>query len=201
MGKESKMKQIEVTVKVNSSLDEVDNILKKQGFRIIRTSRVEDKYMSNKFEQLTKVNILDILKNCVLIRFLNINNKETFKRITYKDKVYKDKTVISEEKINIIIDDIEQAEKLFAKLGFKKIVEVNYDVIVYEKDGVELAFQNVENLGLLLEYEKSNDYTGYSNEDIIREKEKMLEEIRKLKISIENDYDVKKAYELIKQKL
>ena len=195
------MKQIEVTVKVNSSLDEVDNILKKQGFRIIRTSRVEDKYMSNKFEQLTKVNILDILKNCVLIRFLNINNKETFKRITYKDKVYKDKTVISEEKINIIIDDIEQAEKLFAKLGFKKIVEVNYDVIVYEKDGVELAFQNVENLGLLLEYEKSNDYTGYSNEDIIREKEKMLEEIRKLKISIENDYDVKKAYELIKQKL
>ena len=195
------MKQIEVTVKVNSSLDEVDNILKKQGFKIIRTSRVEDKYMSNKFEQLTKVNILDILKNCVLIRFLNVNNKETFKRITYKDKVYNGSTVISEEKINIIIDDIEQSEKLFAKLGFKRIVEVNYDVIVYEKDGVELAFQNVENLGLLLEYEKSNDYTGYSNEDIIHEKEKMLNEIRKLKINIENDYDVKKAYELIYQKL
>ncbi len=201
MGKEAKMKQIEVTVKVNSSLDEVDNILKKQGFKIIRTSRVEDKYMSNKFEQLTKDNILDFLKSCILIRFLDVNSKETFKRITYKDKVYKDKTVISEEKINIIIDNIEQAEKLFEKLGFKKIVEVNYDVIVYEKDGVELAFQNVENLGLLLEYESGNDYIGFSDEEIIHEKEKMLEEIRKLKINIENDYDVKKAYELIYKRL
>ena len=195
------MKQIEITVKVNSSLNEVDDILKEQGFNIIRTSRVEDKYMSNRFEKLTKDNILDILKGCVLVRFLNVNNKEIFKKITYKDKVYSDSKVISEEKININVDSIEKSEKLFEKLGFKKIVEVNYDVIVYEKDGLELAFQNVDNLGLLLEYEKNNDYTGYSDEDIMHEKEKMLEEIRKLKIDIENDYDVKKAYELIYKKL
>lgn len=195
------MKQIEITVKVNDSLDEVDSTLKKQGFKIVRTSRVEDKYMSNRFEKLTKDNILDILKGCVLVRFLNVNNKETLKKITYKDKVYSNSKVISEEKININVDSIEKSEKLFEKLGFKKIVEVNYDVIVYEKDGLELAFQNVENLGLLLEYEKNNDYTGYSDESIVHEKEKMLEEIRNLKINIENDYDVKKAYELIYKKL
>ena len=195
------MKQIEVTVKVNSSLKQVDDILKKQGFKIIRNSRIEDKYMSNQFEKLTKNSILDILQSCVLVRFLNVNNSEIFKRITYKDKVYNGTTVISEEKINVIVDSIENSEKLFEKLGFKKIVEVNYDVIVYEKNGLELAFQNVENLGLLLEYESNNDYTGFSDESILHEKQKMLEEIRNLKISIGNDYDVKKAYELIYKEL
>ena len=68
------MKQIEVTVKVNSSLKQVDDILKKQVFKIIRNSRIEDKYMSNQFEKLTKNSILDILQSCVLVRFLNVNN-------------------------------------------------------------------------------------------------------------------------------
>ncbi len=195
------MKQIEITVKVNNSLEQVDSILKEQGFKIIRNSRIEDKYMSNQFGKLTKDNILDILKSCVLIRFLNVSNGEVFKRITYKNKAYNGSTVISEEKINITIDNIEKAKKIFEKLGFKKIVEVNYDVIVYEKNGIELAFQNVENLGLLLEYENTNDYTEFSNEIIIKEKEKMLDEIKRLKIDIENDYDVKKAYELIYKSL
>lgn len=195
------MKQIEVTVKVNDSLEQIDSILKEQGFKIIRNSRIEDKYMTNQFKKLTKDNILEILKSCVLVRFLNVNNKEIFKRITYKNKAYNDSTVISEEKINIIIDNIDNAEKLFEKLGFEKIVEVNYDVIVYEKNGIELAFQNVENLGLLLEYESSNDYSNFTDNEIMEEKIKMLGKIRKFNIDIENDYDVKKAFELIKNSL
>ena len=157
--------------------------------------------MTNQFKKLTKDNILEILKSCVLVRFLNVNNKEIFKRITYKNKAYNDSTVISEEKINIIIDNIDNAEKLFEKLGFEKIVEVNYDVIVYEKNGIELAFQNVENLGLLLEYESSNDYSNFTDNEIMEEKIKMLGKIRKFNIDIENDYDVKKAFELIKNSL
>lgn len=195
------MKQIEVTVKVNNSLEQVDSILTKQGFKPIRNSRIEDKYMTNQYKKLTKDNILEILKNCVLVRFLNVNNKEIFKLITYKEKVYNGSIVISEEKTNVIIDSTEKAKELFEKLGFKKIVEVNYDVIVYEKNGVELAFQNVENLGLLLEYESSKDYTKFSDEDIICEKKKMLNKIKKLNINIGNDYDIKKAYELILKEL
>lgn len=52
-----------------------------------------------------------------------------------------------------------------------------------------------------MEYENTNDYTEFSNEIIIKEKEKMLDEIKRLKIDIENDYDVKKAYELIYKSL
>lgn len=195
------MKQIEVTTRVNESLKDVEKKLKEQGFEFIRKSRIEDIYMTQKLDNLRKDNIIDILKNSVLIRYLLVNNKDVFKKITYKNKVYKDDVVISEEKINVNIDDIEKAEKLFDVLGFKKLVEVKYDVIVYKKDNVELAFQDVEKLGLLLEYENEKDFEGYSDGQILQEKNKMLESIRSFNIDIANEFDVKKAYELIEKEI
>ena len=64
-----------------------------------------------------------------------------------------------------------------------------------------MCFQNVEGLGLLLEYENEKDFEGYSNEDILNEKYKMLEEIKKYNINISDDIDVKKAFELISNNL
>lgn len=195
------MKQIEVTTRVNESLKDVEKKLKEQGFEFIRKSRIEDIYMTQKLDNLRKDSIIDILKNSVLIRYLLVNNKDVFKKITYKNKVYKDDVVISEEKINVNIDDIEKAEKLFDVLGFKKLVEVKYDVIVYKKDNIELAFQDVEKLGLLLEYENEKDFEGYSDGQILQEKNKMLESIRSFNIDITNEFDVKKAYELIEKEI
>ena len=195
------MKQIEITVQVNNTLEEIDSILKNQKFKLIRRSKVKDKYMTTNLKALTKENILTILSKCVLLRYLNVDNKKIFKKITYKNKQYKDNIVISEEKISINIDNLENAEKLFSKLGFETIINVNYDVIVYEKNGLELALQNVENLGLLLEYESPIDYSNFSDEKILKEKEKMQEEIKKLNINIGNNYDIKKAYELVLMKM
>ena len=195
------MKQVEITLKVNNTLEEVDLILKKQNFKVIRRSRIEDIYMTQHFKNLKKENILETLSTCVLLRYLNVDNKKISRKITYKNKHYKDDIVISEEKININIDNIEKAKQLFSTLGFKNIVNVNYNVIVYEKDKIELAFQNVENLGLLLEYESLTDCSNLSDEEIITEKQKMMNHIKKLNISIENDYDIKKAYELILKEL
>lgn len=39
------MKQVEITLKVNNTLEEVDLILKKQNFKVIRRSRIEDIYI------------------------------------------------------------------------------------------------------------------------------------------------------------
>lgn len=195
------MKQIEVTTRVNQTLEEVGKVLIGQGFQLIRKSRIEDKYMTQSSNELRKENVLEILKKCVLIRYLCVDGTQTFKKLTYKNKVYKDDVVISEEKINVNIDDINKAEKLFAALDFENIIDVNYDVIVYQKGDIEFAFQEVKNLGLLLEYENLNDFDGYSEEQIILEKKKMLEEIRSYQLDITEDYDVKKAFELITNKL
>lgn len=109
--------------------------------------------------------------------------------------------VISEQKINVDIQDIEKAKKIFECLGFKKLVEVKYHVIVYEKNKTEFAFQIVENLGTLIEFENESDFDGKTLEEINIVKQKMFEKIKNTGIKISNEIDVKKAYELIKKNL
>lgn len=195
------MKQIEITVKVNNTLDEVDKILISKGFKLIRKSRVEDEYVCPNDINVNRENILKVLSTSVLIRYLKTQDGE-FKKITYKDKKYdKNDMVISEEKINVSINDIQSAHKLFKKINFKNLVDVKYDVIVYSNNDYEFAFQNVEGLGLLLEFENENDFEGVSDEAIANEKQKMYEIIKNYGIKVENNYDIKKAYELVMKKL
>lgn len=195
------MKQIEITVKVNNTLDEVDEILISKGFKLIRKSRVEDEYVCPNDINVNRENILKVLSSSVLIRYLKTQDGE-FKKITYKDKKYdKNDMVISEEKINVSINDIQSAHKLFKKINFKNLVDVKYDVIVYSNNDYEFAFQNVEGLGLLLEFENENDFEGVSDEAIANEKQKMYEIIKNYGIKVENNYDIKKAYELVMKKI
>lgn len=197
------MKQIEITVKVKNSLSEVDKILKNSDFKVIRKSRVEDEYLCPKqiVKKLTKDNIIECLNNSVLIRYLNVSGNE-FKKITYKEKKYdKSNTIISEEKVNVSIDDINNAIKLFEKLKFNHLVSVKYDVIVYSNGNYEFAFQDVENLGLLLEFENTKDFSEVNDSQIKEEKEKMLNILKKYNLLISEDYDIKKAYELLSKNL
>lgn len=79
------MKQIEVTVKVKNTLEEIDELLTSKGFKLIRKSRVEDDYVCPKELKIDKNNILEVLSSCVLIRYLKTAEAE-FKKLTYKTK-------------------------------------------------------------------------------------------------------------------
>ena len=56
-------------------------------------------------------------------------------------------------------------------------------------------------MGILLEYENEKDFEGKTNEEILSCKKNMVEEIKKYGLLVDDDYDIKKAYELIKQQL
>ena len=191
------MKQVEITTRVKDSLENIDKILKNKNFEIIRKSRIEDVYLSNLKNSLTVNNINDILSKSILVRYLD-ENGNIYKKITYKDKKYVNNVLQYEEKINISIDNTQNAIKLFEKIGFEKLVTVKYDCIVYSNKKLELAFQNVENLGLLLEYENKNDFENATPEIIENEKMSMLQEIKNLGINVSNETDIRKAYELLK---
>lgn len=193
------MKQIETTGEVFQSLDEINDILTKQNFKIIRKSRIEDKYMSQFVNQLNSDNIISILEKSVLLRKLILDGKE-INKITYKDKKYDNGILLYEEKTSVSIDSIEDAENLFLKLDFKNLVNVNYNCTVYSNDNMELAFQDVENLGMLVEYESKEDFDGKSSEEINKKKLEMLEEIRNLGLIVGNK-DIRKANELILKSL
>lgn len=194
------MKQIEITVRLVDKIEDAITKLKKKGFKKIRESDIDDIYLSNLDIEMKKDNIQEFLKHSVLLRKLKLDGKE-IKKITYKNKELDDNgDVISEQKVNFDCDDLTKAESLFNCLGFYTLIEVKYHVIVYEKNGKEFAFQIVENLGTLIEYENVNDFAGKSIFEINNAKNEMLKYIKECNISITDEYDVKKAFELIKKK-
>ena len=150
--------------------------------------------------ELKKDNIRYILSNCVLLRSFTVNG-EKIKKITYKNKEYNNGKLISERKVNVDCSDLESAQKLFECLKFEKLVEVKYHVIVLEKDGVEFAFQDVENLGLLMEYESLIDFENKTIDDIKKEKQKMYDYVKQIGLNITDEQDVQKAYELVEKSL
>lgn len=194
------MRQIEITVRVKEPLDKAIIKLEKLGFKNIRESNVDDVYMTQLKDKLNKENIQYILSNSVLLRYLNVNGKE-FKKISYKNKVYDNGNVISEKKVNVECNSLESAKQLFECLNFEELVEVKYNVLVMEKNGIELAFQYGDDIGVLIEYENKNDFSNKTNEEIGLEKENMYNYIKELGIEITEEKDVKKAWELIEKSL
>ena len=194
------MKQVEITTRVLETLNSITQKLEKQGFQIIRKSRVEDEYLTQYQGDFEQKHILKMLSSSVLLRYLDVNGKIT-KKITYKQKTYQNEIVMTEEKINVNCDDLDMAKKLFLALHFRPLVKVCYDVIVFSNQKIELVFQNVENLGLLVEYENVKDFSDSTEEEILLEKQQMLKEIKNLNIQTTEEMDVKKAYELIQKQI
>lgn len=194
------MRQIEITVRVKEPLDKAIIKLEKLGFKNIRESNVDDVYMTQLKDKLNKENIQYILSNSVLLRYLNVNGEE-FKKISYKNKVYDNGNVISEKKVNVECNSLESAKQLFECLNFEELVEVKYNVLVMEKNGIELAFQYGDDIGVLIEYENKNDFSNKTNEEIRLEKENMYNYIKKSGIEITEEIDVKKAWELIEKSI
>ena len=194
------MKQIEITVRLDENMQSAIRKLEKQGFKKNRESEIDDIYMTSKLKELNKDNIQTILKKSVLLRNLKLENKE-IKKITYKNKeIDKNGDIISEQKINLDCSDLEKAKDLFEHLEFEELIRVRYKVIVYSKGKVEYAFQDVENLGKLIEYENIDDFEGKSLDEINTVKKNMFEEIKNTGINLTEEKDVKKAYELILNK-
>ena len=194
------MKQIEITVRLDENMQSAISKLENQGFKKIRESQIDDVYMTAKLKELNKDNIQTILKKSVLLRSLKLENEE-IKKITYKNKeIDKDGDIISEQKINLDCSDLEKAKDLFEHLEFEELIRVRYKVTVYGKCKVEYAFQDVENLGVLIEYENMDDFEGKSLDEINTVKKNMFEEIKNTGINLTEEKDVKKAYELILNK-
>lgn len=194
------MKQIEITVRLKENMQSAIRKLEMQGFEKIRESEINDVYMTSKLKCLNEDNIQDVLKKSVLLRELKIENKK-IKKITYKNKeIDENGDVISEQKINLDCNNLEKAKDLFKHLDFEELIRVKYKVLVYSKDKIEYAFQDVEDLGTLVEYENTEDFEGKTLKEINKVKEMMYNEIKNTGISLTKEKDVKKAFELISNK-
>lgn len=190
------MKEIEITVKVFDSVEKTKDILARQGLKIVDTYSTKDIYLSQ--DTNLSQSIESVLNKSVILRQI-ITHSKVIKKIVHKNKVYDGDTLLYEDKINLNCEDLENAKLLFEALDFKELVIVQYDSFVYKKEGLELSFQNVKDLGLLLEIE-SDKKKLESEEDVMQEKRRLYNLAKSLSLNIGDELNIKKAKALIKKR-
>ena len=180
----------EITVLVNSELNDIKEHLSDLGFKVMEEYCVNDIYMINKC-YVDNEHSLELLKKCVLIRDI-IDESGSKKFLTYKYKEYNDKEeIIKQGKINVKVDSIDNSRRLLEALNFEKLISINDNLTVYSNGVDEIVLQCVNNKHIYIEIEDKCNYIDKKYNSI----EEMIDVIKKYNIPIKDDnYFVKKAY-------
>ena len=179
----------EITLKIKCELNEFYKIIEEKGFKIIDEFSMDDTYFVPKEVDLDKTDIRDTLSKALLVRDIigKMSNKRT-KLITFKIKNFDEAgNILNQESINCNILEIEDAKKLLKVIGYKEIMNIKENDVVYEKDGFQLAVKNIKDGDNLIEIETEEN-------DEIDTIEKLIQKVNKMGIPVYTDnYFVKKA--------
>lgn len=179
----------EITVKIKCELKELYKIVEEKGFKVTDRFSMNDTYFVPETLKLEKMTTREILQKAVLVREIigKISGKIT-RKITFKIKdIDESGNILSQEAINCNIFETEDAKKLLKAIGYKEIMNIKEDDVVYGKEGFELAVKDIKNGDNLIEIE-----TEENNElDTV---EKLIGKVKEIEIPIYTDnYFVKKA--------
>ena len=177
----------EITVKITSSKKDLLSILKSKNFIPGRTFSLDDYYFIPNDLNINNTSTRDILSKAIIIRNIFENN-EYIKKITYKIKNF-DETgnILNQKSINCTITDIQEAKDLLIAIGYKEIMNIKENNVIYSKNKLELAVKEVINGDILIEVETEPN-TEFDTID------KLKSTISKLEIPIlPDEFFIKKA--------
>ncbi|MBE5739162.1 MAG: hypothetical protein E7354_05500 [Clostridiales bacterium] len=185
------MRETEITVEVFEGVSAVIEKLKAQGFEVMSNVVMTDYYYSRyPMDILDKFKYEDMIKNSFVLRKLDGENNEV--QLIYKDKeLDAHGAVISEEKIKCKIPDFNKSVRIFDSAGLNRWMEIKQDMYLMQKDSVVFMLQDVDGLGLFIEYEEDHTMSGLSPHEKM---EKMSETLRGLGLLLGNDFSCKKVY-------
>lgn len=184
----------EITVEVDTNLDNLILLLTKHNFKLKEKYNCKDIYMIHKSEKINS-NYLELLKKCVLVRNLILSSGEK-KLLTYKYKEYDEyKNIIRQAKLNLNVDDINTLVEILKLVDFKELIKINDDILVYSNDIDEINIQCVNNKHIYIEIESKCNYINKIYKTI-----DMKNVIKKYNIPIKGEnYFVKKAENELKE--
>ena len=178
----------EITIEVDTSLEDLINILKSKGFKLKEEFDYNDIYLINKNDR--EDDYLSMLNKCIIIRNI-IEKKKDTKFLVYKHKEYNDnKEIIKQEQVKIEIDNIDNSKLLFEKLGFEELIRINDHMLVFATDKDEFVVQNVNNKHIYIEIEDECRYANRFYNSIDEMKSVIIDNSIPFK---NNDFFVKKA--------
>ena len=171
----------EITVSINTSKEDLINFLNNNNYKKIDSYIVDDIYYVLK-DVDTSLNTLEVLKKCILVR--SINNEKHY--LLYKHKEYdENENIIKQGKSKVQVINREDAKVFLETAGYKELIKVVDYIDVYEKDGLEINVEEVNNKYLFIEIEENKKYNSI---------EKMKEALEQTNINYDkSNYFVKKA--------
>lgn len=179
----------EITVKIKCGLNEFYKIVEEKGFKVVDKFSMDDTYFIPETLNPDKMNTREILQKALLVRDIRRKMPErVIKQITFKIKNFDESgNILSQESISCDILEIEDAKKLLKAIGYKEIMNIKENDIVYEKDGFQLAIKDIKDGDNLIEIETEE-------KDDMDTIEKLIQKINEIEIPIYTDnYFVKKA--------
>ena len=174
----------EITVKINTQLPSLVEILLSQGFHLTEKFTLSDVYYIKNDTDL-KSDILDIIKDCILIR-RHIDDELTKNFLTLKKKLFNKKgEILSQQKVDLEILSLDDAKAFLAMLGYKELLSIDAQIQTYEKGDLGICIQYVNNKYLLVEVEEKGSL------DTV---EKLIAALDEINIDYDkSNYFVKKA--------
>lgn len=177
----------EITVKIKCEINEFYKIVEEKGFKIDHKFSMDDTYFIPETLNLDKMTTREILSKAVLVReIIGKTSGKISKKITVKIKNFDEYgNILSQKSVNCDIASIEDAKSLLNAMGYKEIVNIKENDIVYGKDGFDMAVKDIENGDNLLEIETNERF------DTV---DKLIQKINEIQIPIYTDnFFVKKA--------
>lgn len=186
------MRETEITVQVFQTKEELDTILKAQGFAVTRKFDLIDYYFSKYTQkELGAFEYKDLIANSFLLR--RIAGDKTTDFLSYKKKqVDENGVVIAEEKFKCEIENLEDAIKIFNSAGIDCWCNLVQHLIIYQKEKSEFAVQVVDGLGVFIEYEEDETMAHLENE--YQKIEEMVKRLKNLGLKLGDDYSCKKVF-------
>ncbi len=183
------MKETEITVQVFNSFEEIDKILKEQGFARVENFQINDWYFS-KINNVKRLKYVDLMDNSFLVRQILSFSEEV--QICYKKKNLDSLgNVVSEEKFTTKVDSLKTTLNIFKNSKLNNYCKIENNTFVYQKKDVCFAVQVVKDLGIFIEYEENESIKNMkANEKI----EQLKATIQSLNLNLGKDFSCKKIF-------
>lgn len=138
--------ELELTVRLDKSLQEIQKILKEKGFDFKEECILEDLYMrKNKRYQ----SVEELLNECILIRKVNHHLNFVLKKKEYLENG----DLKKDQKLSLTIDNFENGKKFLEQIEYQTFFTLKQHMYIYQKEKLEFLVQVVDDLGIFLEYE------------------------------------------------
>lgn len=180
----------EITLKIKCNIEEFYKILEEKNFKIIDEFFMNDIYFIPENLNIYEMSTREILSKALIIRDIsgNMSDKIT-KKITFKIKnIDENGNILSQEAINCDILNINDAMKLLEAIGYKKIMNIKENDVVYEKNRFKLAVKDIVDGDKLIEIETEEDNIELDTID------KLIKKVDEFNIPVcKDNFFVKKA--------